>query len=47
MAGATCNKKNAPLTSKLDSDVMKKVVGCYTWIIDFYGVKTWTLREVD
>jgi hypothetical protein len=26
---------------------MKKLVACYIWSMDFYGVETWTLREVD
>jgi len=26
---------------------VKKLVACYIWNIEFYGVDTWILREVD
>jgi hypothetical protein len=47
MAEAACNKKKALFTSKLDLNLMKKLVACYIWSIGFYGAETWTLREVD
>ena len=47
MAEAAWNKKKSVFTSKLDLSLMKKLVACYIWSIDFYSVETWALREVD
>ena len=47
MAEAACNKKKDLFTSKVDLNLVKKLVACYLWSIEFYGVDTWTLREVD
>jgi hypothetical protein len=42
MAKAALNKK-ALSSSRLDFNVMKKLVKCYTWSIVLYGADTWTL----
>jgi len=47
MAKTALGKKKALFTSKLDLDIMKKLVQCYNWSIVFYCVETWTLRKVD
>jgi hypothetical protein len=46
MAEAACNKKKDLFTNKLDLNLMKKLFTYYIWSTDFYGVETWTLREV-
>jgi len=46
MAKTALNKK-ALSSSKLDFNVMKKLVKCYTWSIVLYGADTWTLWEVN
>jgi hypothetical protein len=33
-------------TSKLDLNLRKKLVKCYTWSIAFHGAENWTLRKV-
>jgi hypothetical protein len=33
--------------SKMDLELRKKLVKCYTWNIALYGAETWTLRVVD
>jgi hypothetical protein len=40
------NKKTL-FTSKLDLNLRKKLVKCYTWSIALYGAGTWTLRKLD
>ena len=41
------NKKKKDLfTSKLDSNLRKKLVKCYIWSVEFYGAETWILRKV-
>jgi hypothetical protein len=47
MAKAALGKKKALFTSRLDLDIMKKLVEGYIWSIAFYCVETWTLRKVD
>jgi len=47
MAKALFNKKKAFCTSKLDLNLRKKVVKCYTWSIAVCGAITWTLQKVD
>jgi hypothetical protein len=47
MAKAAFNKKRTLFTSKLDLEMMKKLVKCCVWSIDLYGAETWTLRAVD
>ena len=47
MAKAALNKKQALFTSKLDLNLRKKLLKCYTWNAALYGAKTWTLRYVD
>jgi hypothetical protein len=44
---AAFNKKNTHFTSKLDVNLRKKVVKCYSWSIALYGAETWALRKVD
>ena len=41
------NKKKTLFTSKLDLDLRKKLVKCYTWSMTLYGAETWTLRAAD
>ena len=40
-------RRKALCTSKLDLNLRKKVVNCYTWNIAVCGAVTWTLRKVD
>jgi hypothetical protein len=47
MAKAAFNKKKNLFTSKLDLNLMKKLVKCYIWSISLYGAEIWTLRKVD
>lgn len=47
MAKAALDKKNALFTSKLELDIVNKLVECYIWSITFCCVETWTLRKVD
>jgi len=37
-------KKNNLFTSKLDLNLMKKLVKCYICSMALYGAETWTLR---
>jgi hypothetical protein len=39
MAKAAFNKKRALITSKLDLELRKKLVKCYTWSIALYGAE--------
>jgi hypothetical protein len=39
-------KKKNLFTSKLDSNLRKKLVKCYIWRVDFYGAENWILRKV-
>ena len=34
------------LTSKLNTELKKKLVRCYVWSIALYGSETWTLRKL-
>jgi hypothetical protein len=47
MAKAVLGKKKVLFTSKLNLDVMKKLVQCYIWSVALYSVETWTLRKVE
>jgi hypothetical protein len=47
MAKAGTNKKGNLFTTKLDLNLMKKLVKCYIWRIALYDAKTWTLRKED
>jgi hypothetical protein len=47
MAKAAFNQKRAIFTSKIDLKLRKKLVKCYIWSIDLYGVETWTLRAIN
>jgi len=46
LAKAALNKK-ALSSSKLDFNVTKKLVKCYTWSLVLYGAETWTLWGVN
>jgi hypothetical protein len=43
MAKAFNNK--TLLTSKLDLNLRKKLVKCYTWSMALYGAETWTVHK--
>ena len=45
MAKAAFNKK-ALFTSKLGSNLRKKLEKCYIWSIALYGAETWAIRAV-
>jgi len=45
MAKAAFNKTLS--TSKLESNLRKKLVKCYIWSIALCGAETWTLQKVD
>ena len=40
-------KKKIFFTRKLDLNLRKKLVKCYTWSIALYGAENWTFREVE
>jgi hypothetical protein len=44
---AAFSRKKNIFTCKLDLNLRKKLVKCYSWSIAFYCAETWTLREVD
>jgi hypothetical protein len=44
---AAFNREQALVTSKLDLNLRKKLVKCYTWSIPLYGAETCTLRKAD
>jgi hypothetical protein len=35
------------LNVRLDVELRKKLVKCFTWSTALYGAETWTLRAVD
>jgi len=47
MAKAAFNKKRTLFTSKLDLELRKKLVKCYSWRIALHGAETCSLRAVD
>jgi hypothetical protein len=47
MAIAAFNRKRAVFTSKMDLELRKELVKCYTWSVTLYGAETWTLLAVD
>jgi hypothetical protein len=47
MTKAAFSKKETLFTSKLELNLVKKLVKCYIWSIPLYGSGTWTLRKVD
>jgi hypothetical protein len=47
MANAAFSKKKTLFTSKLDLNLMKKLVKCYIWSAALYRAETWTLRAAD
>jgi len=47
VAKAAFNKKKAVFTRKLELNLRKILVKCYTWRIALCGAKTCTLRKVD
>jgi hypothetical protein len=46
MAKAAFNKKTL-FTSKLDLNLRKKLVNCYTWSTALFGAETCTTQKVD
>jgi len=46
MAKAAFNKWKILFTSKLESNLRKTLVECYTWSIVLHGDETWTLQRV-
>jgi len=47
MAKAAFNKWKILLPRKLDLNLRKTLVGCYTWSISLYGDETWTLQTAE
>jgi hypothetical protein len=47
MANAAFNKKRAPFTNTLYSELRKMQSNCYIWSIALYGAENWTLGAVD
>ena len=47
MTKAAFNNKKNLFTSKLDSNLRKKLVKFYVWSMALYGAETWTLRATD
>ena len=47
MAKAVLSKKKTLFTSKLDLNLRKKLIKCYSWSVALYGAETWTLRAAD
>ena len=47
MAKAAFNKKKNLFTSKLDLNLMNKLVKCYVWSMALYGAETWMFRAID
>jgi hypothetical protein len=45
MTKAAFNNKKTLFISKLDLNLMKKLVKCYIWSIALYGAGTWTLES--
>ena len=41
------NRKIPLLKSKLNTELRKKQVRCYVWIIALYGSETWKLTEFE
>ena len=46
MAKAAFNNKKTLSTSKLGSNLRKKLVKCYSWSTDVYGAENRTLRKI-
>jgi hypothetical protein len=47
MVKAAFNEKKTLFSSKLDLNLKKGLIKCWTWNIALYGAETWTLRKVD
>jgi len=47
MAKAAFSKKKTLFTSKLDLNLRKKLIKCFTWSMALYGAETWRLRAAD
>jgi len=47
MVKAAFNKENNLFTSKVDLNLRKKPIKCYSWGIALCGPETWTLGRVD
>ena len=47
MAKEAFSKKKNLTTSKLNTNLMMKLVHCYIWGVALRGTETWLLRKVD
>jgi len=47
MAKPAFNKKKILEISKLDLNLRNRLVKCYIWSVDLFGVETYTLRNID
>ena len=47
MAKEAFNRKTSFLTSKVITELKKKLIKCYVWNIALYGSETWTLRNLE
>jgi hypothetical protein len=43
---APFNGEKNLFTSKMDLNLMKKLIQCYIWSIGLYGAETWAIRKV-
>ena len=41
------NRKMSLFTSRLNTELKKKLVECYVWSIALYGSEIWTLRQLE
>jgi hypothetical protein len=41
------NRKMSLLTSKVNTELKKKLVRCYVWSIVLYGSEIWTLTKLE
>ena len=46
IAKEALNRKMSLVTSKLNIDLKKKLVGCYVWSIALYGSEIWTTKKI-
>ena len=44
---AAFHKKKALFTWKMELNLRRKLLKCYSWSTVVYGAKIWTLRDVD
>jgi hypothetical protein len=43
----TFDRKKTLFTSKMDLNLRKKIVNCYTWSTTLHGTENWTLWKRD